>query len=303
MPPARRELAIGLSCAVGIVCIWTTFLLTTRFSAKGAFSAWDLMALRFGISGLLMLPLVLRRGLAGLSPWQALVLMATAGPVFSLSAFSALALAPAAHAGVLMPGTLPLWTAILTAVVMHQSLSRRQSISLALVLAGVAMIGWESIAGEAAAAASPLQWLGDVLFMTASFSWAIYTVLARRWGVRPLDAAAVVCVTAGAAYMPVYLLALPITLHLAPAWEIAVQAVLQGVISTIGTLLLFTRAAQALGAPTLTLVTSIVPAFVALLAVPLLGEPLTLAAGLGVALVVLGIAATVGGLRALPAGR
>jgi drug/metabolite transporter (DMT)-like permease len=250
-----------------------------------------------------MLPILLQRGLRGLAWWQVLALAATAGPGFSLAAFTALKFAPAAHAGVLMPGTLPLWTAILSVLVLGARLTSRQAASLALILAGIALIGWDTLGDLASGTAPPAQWIGDLLFMAASFSWAIYTVLARRWSVAPLTAAAIVCVVSGVGYMPIYLLALPVTLLAAPAWEIAVQALLQGIVSTIFTLIMFTRAAQALGAPTLTIFTALVPALVAVLAVPLLGETLSLFAALGAGLVVAGIAATVRGMGAAPAGR
>ena len=52
-------------------------------------------------------------------------------------------------------------------------------------------------------------WPGDLMFVGASACWALYTVLARRWAVSPLDVTVNVAVLAAALYLPVYAVALP----------------------------------------------------------------------------------------------
>jgi drug/metabolite transporter (DMT)-like permease len=79
--------------------------------------------------------------------------------------------------------------------------------------------------------------------------------------------------------------------------ELIFQAVYQGVLATIVTMLTFTRAVAILGAATTMMMTAAVPGIVTLSAAPLLGEfpsPLVLA---GIALVTLGVIATVLTLR------
>lgn len=74
MTPQRREFWIGIGCAAAILSIWTGFILISRFGARTSFNPPDLLALRVGIAGLVMAPLLWRDGFGGLSfyrrsPW------------------------------------------------------------------------------------------------------------------------------------------------------------------------------------------------------------------------------------------
>ena len=87
--------------------------------------------------------------------------------------------APAAHASVLMPGSLPLWTALLAAWVLRDRITPARALGLALIVAGDLLVGGRSLlhafeGGEV--------WKGDLLFMSAAFCWACYSVVARRHG-------------------------------------------------------------------------------------------------------------------------
>jgi drug/metabolite transporter (DMT)-like permease len=290
--PDRRELAIGLACAAVTVAVWTGFLLISRHGLKGTLLPWDLAALRFGVGGLVMLPWLLRFGLAGLSLGQAAVLMLTAGPLFTLIGFTAFAFAPAAHGGALMPGLLPLWTTLLAWLVLGERLGPLRAVCLALIAGGAA-----SLFASGLTEAPPGAWIGDLIFPLAPLSWAVFTVCARRWGVAPLRAAAVVAVGSMLLYLPVYLVALPKGIPATPLAEVVVQGLFQGLVAVVVALVTYTRAVQALGAGPTTMLTAAVPGLVALLAVPLLDEPLTPLAGLGLVLVTLGMLGTVVSLR------
>lgn len=285
--PPRRELLVGLACAAVVVAVWTAFLLVSRAGAVGTLLPYDLAALRFGVAGLVMLPVLLRSGLAGLRLAQALLLVVSAGLGFPLLAYAAFALAPAAHGGVMMTGTLPLWTAILAGLLLGERLGGARLASLALILAGVASLALPLLGG------SPSVLAGDLLFAGASFSWAIYTIAARAWAVPPLPATAIVAVGAALLYLPVYLLFLPKGLAATPAAELVLQGLFQGVVAVIVSLLAFTRAVAALGPAPTTMIAALVPGLGAVLAVPLLGEPLEPWAVAGLVLVSLGMAGSV----------
>ena len=130
----RRELVTGLLCAALVVCCWTSFLLISRHGARGTLTPFDMVALRFGVSGLVMIPFLAHYGLRGLGLRRAGILVLTAGPLFAIFSFIGFAYAPASHAAVLMPGVLPLWAALLAWIVLGQKLSRFQLGCLALIL-------------------------------------------------------------------------------------------------------------------------------------------------------------------------
>jgi drug/metabolite transporter (DMT)-like permease len=281
--PARERL-IGYACGAGIVLIWTGFILTARAGMKGTLGSLDLAALRFTMSGLVMLPFYCLHARKAIPFRRAAVLALTAGLGYANLAYAGFKYAPAAHGGVLLPGALPIWTAILAAVVLHERLNGARLASLAIVLSGIAMIGWHGFSG-----AEPGAWRGDLVFLCASFCWATYTVLVRRWRVPAIPATAAVAVLSAAAFLPVYVVALPSRLAAAPWGEIVFQAVYQGIFAVVIAGILFTRAVGALGAGTTTMITAVIPATAALAAVPLLDEPLSGLAIVGVVAVSAGM--------------
>lgn len=251
----------------------------------------DLVALRFTVAGVAMLPWLLRYGLGGLSWTRILVLSFLAGPCFALAAFYGFVNTPAAHGAALMPGTLPLWTVVLAAIVIGERINATKIIGVVLTIGGIA-----AISGPDFASANLRALAGDLLFPLASFAWAVYTVLARRWGVSPMRAAAVVFVFGAAMWLPIYLTVWGPRVLAAPPMDLLIQGIYQGLISTIVSIVLYMRAVRALGAGPTTLVTAAVPGVVTLAAIPLLGESPTPLTILGIVLVSAGVVATVVGV-------
>ena len=138
--------------------------------------------------------------------------------------------------------------------------------------------------------------LGDLMFPAASLCWATYTVLSRRWGVAPVQSAAIVCVISGLLYVPAYLVVAGDRLLAAPLPDVLAQAVFQGVIATVISIFTYLRAVSALGAGPTSLITAAVPGVVTLVAIPVLGEWPGPATVVGVGLVSAGVVVTVLGL-------
>jgi drug/metabolite transporter (DMT)-like permease len=124
--------------------------------------------------------------------------------------------------------------------------------------------------------------------------WAIYTVVVRRWQVRPSRAIVMVWVLA-LPYLPIYwALDGGARLLAAPRGEVIFQALYQGVGVALVALLLYSRAIRALGAASASFFMPLIPVIGGLLGVPVLGEipiPLQLA---GMAAVTVGIALAAG---------
>lgn len=290
----RRELLVGTACAVATVAIWTGFILISRASAgTRSLLPTDLAALRFGVAAAAALPLLawrlrtrhsLAAAMGGMTPLQTLAVAVLAGLGFSLFAFSAFMFAPVAHAGVLMPGALPFSTAIIAWLVLRERIAGAKAVGLALVFAGIATIAWGSFSGV-----DRRTLIGDALFLSASTCWALFVVLARKWGLRPIEATIALAVGAAALYLPVYALALPKKIALAPLWEVVAQGAYQGLFSVVASTLVYTRMLMAFGPTRATIITAIVPGLAAVLAVPLLGEPLSASAIGGLLLVTVGM--------------
>lgn len=276
---AGRGMALGLLA----VLIWAGYFVASRAAVLGGLSPADLTALRFGVAGLLLLPLAWRhRG--ALTPVQIAVLMCGAGAPYMLISVIGLAYAPAAHGAVLQPGTIPLFSALLATLWLGEPFGRRRVAGLGLSALGVAMVG----AGGLAVAA-PGAWKGHLLFLLGGFCWALYTVAARAWRVDPWAATALVSVWSAILYLPVYLLVFESGLAAAPPTALLFHGLYQGVLTGIVALAAWSTAVGLAGAGRVAALTALVPCLGAVLAVPILDERLGPVEIVGLAIVSLGL--------------
>lgn len=311
--PAR---VVGPVAAVVTVLIWSSFIVIARQSAQHDLTALDMALARIVGASLVLLPLgwwLARRkpataSFGGLSPLPARTTVLVGffgGLLYALLAYAGFFYAPATHAAVLMPGSLPLWTALLAAVVLREHLSPARLTGLALIVFGDLMVGGVSLLQ---AFDGGQVWRGDLLFMTAACCWATYSVLARKFALDPVRATVAITVFAFLAYVPAYLVAVATGLVNSglgevPAREWIFQAAFQGVGSVVVAGMTFTQMIRHYGPVRSTMITALVPALSALGAVWLLDEPLHWNLLLGLGLVTLGIVAGVGGWRRGASGR
>jgi drug/metabolite transporter (DMT)-like permease len=299
-PSQRRTLWIGIGCAVGVLVIWTSFILIARVSAKGHLSPFDIAFVRFAFSGLIALPVVFLRGgwlLEQLAPDPRLALqrgaalVATAGIGYCSFAYSGFFFAPVSHAVVLLPGSLPLYTAVLAALLVGERFRRARLIGLAAIVAGNLLIGGASLLQ---AIGGDDTWKGDVLFVGAAVSWAMYSVLCRRWHLDAVPATCAIAIGCLASYVPLFALGaatglVPTKLTSAPWSEIAFQAIYQGGLSMLLAGVAFTQVVKTFGPVRTTMITAVVPVLATILAWPLLGEAMTPVGGVGLVCVTVGL--------------
>jgi drug/metabolite transporter (DMT)-like permease len=296
---------VGIAAAVITVTIWTAFIVIARASAQRTLTPFDLALARIVGASLVLAPwgwwLVRSRRLGagasslfGLSPLSLRVTAITGtfgGFLYAALAYSGFFYAPAAHASVLMPGSLPLWTTLLAALILHDRITPVRALGLAFILGGDLLVGGASLlhgfeGGEV--------WKGDLLFMTAALCWSVFSVLARRHALDAVRGTIAITVFALLTYVPVYGLLVAsrvITSHLAtaPVGELLFQMLFQGVGSVVISGITFTKMIQHFGPVRSTMITALVPGLSALGAVIFLGEPLYWNLILGLLLVTIGI--------------
>lgn len=302
---------VGIAAAVVTVAIWTGFIVIGRASAGRVLLPLDLGLLRVLGASAVLLPwgwwLAHRpgasRSLLGFSP---LPLRPTVlaglfgGLLYALLCYAGFVFAPAAHASVLLPGSLPLWTALLARALLGERLSAARALGLACIVAGGLLVGGASLLG---AVGGGQAWKGDLLFMGAALCWSVYGVLARHFGLDAVRATIGVTVFTCFTYVPLFALGvasglLPTRLAQAPWAEIAFQALFQGVGSVVISGITFVQMVRAFGPVRSTMITALVPGLSALGAVLLLGEPLGWNLLAGLALVTAGILFGVRAVRA-----
>ncbi|MBM1169956.1 DMT family transporter [Microvirga arabica] len=265
----RRRYLTGALFGLAAVSIWAGWMPVTRLSVTTSLTPYDLAMLRFGTAGLLLLPVLIRHGLAleRLRWWQLLIMIAGAGAPYSLVAASGLSFAPAADAGVLTPGVMPLFVAMLASLVLRERIASQRKAGYGLICVGVL-----AIAGLTAFLPGQQRSLGHLLFLTAAFMWACYTIILRKAALAPLHAASIVAVGSAVGFTPIYLTIHGLHFMQAPIEDIAFQMVFQGIVATILSLYLFGKAITILGASAGAAFGALVPAMAALLAIFILEE-------------------------------
>jgi drug/metabolite transporter (DMT)-like permease len=263
------QFVIGAACAITAVTIWAGWLVMMRLGVTTTLSAPDLTTLRFAVAGPVLLPVVLRRGLAlDRLGWSGFVAVAAGGgaPV-ALVIGAGLRLAPVAHAGALYQGVVPLAVALLAAVAVKERVTVIRKIGLVLVLAGGLTMGGLEVTGLLGS-----KTIGHLLFLTAAGMTACYTVAIRRARIDGLDAAAIAAIVSMLIYLPVYMTLIEHGLFRVAAADLVFQALYQGLLTAAVSLALYGRAIRILGASNAAAFVALGPTMSALIAIPVLGE-------------------------------
>jgi drug/metabolite transporter (DMT)-like permease len=301
---------VGLAAAAVTILIWTSFIVVARLMALKGLTPLDIVLCRIVGASLVLLPwgyFMVRKMRAqgqgeatwlGVSPlpWRTTALVGAAGGVgYAVLAYSAFVYAPAAHGSVLLPGMLPLSTALFSVWLLNEHLSKGRITGLAMIFGGALLVGGVSLFNAAFSADGNSQvWKGDVLFVCASTCWAFYAVTCRKHALGAVPATIAVIVLCAITFLPVYpLLVWAGVLHsklaTAPWSEIVFHTVWQGIGSVVISGITFTKMVQYFGPVRSTMLTAIVPGLSALGAVVFLNEPLHWNLLAGLALVTLGI--------------
>jgi drug/metabolite transporter (DMT)-like permease len=290
--PPISEYVRGAFCGLVAVCIWAAFIVVSRLGVSTSLTPWDVAAIRFTVAGALLFPYVIRKGLAlerlGWIGIGAIILGCGAPMVLLVN--TGLLFAPAAHGGALFPGVMPLMVALLAAAILKEAFTPQKTVGLALIVLGAIGIVW--ITGGAF---GTTQNIGHALFLAAGFVWACYTVAMRRGRLDGLHAAAIAGVGSLVLYLPIYALITDASVLKAPPFDIALQAIVQGVLTAIVALLLYGRMVNLLGATTGAAFVALTPAMTALMGIPILGEWPSAIDWVAIAMISIGVYAVSGG--------
>ncbi|ATA55559.1 EamA family transporter [Variovorax boronicumulans] len=258
---------VGVLFGLASALIWGAFPVVTRFGlTHTALDVYDITCIRYTVSGVMLLPFLVRRGLMGLR-WTSIALM-TAGigaPYMLVVAFG-LGMAPVEQFAVVTPGSMILFSALISAWGLGARLSRRETAGIALIILGVALVGFHNFS---AVRSSPWAYL---IFLLGGLLWAIYTVSSKQFSASALHATAIVSVFSMIIYLPAYLATRGLHLLQAPLGDIGVQAFYQGVMVSTVALFFFSKSVQILGAAVGATFAALVPGAATLLALLVLDE-------------------------------
>jgi drug/metabolite transporter (DMT)-like permease len=282
----------GALYGLAAVSIWSGWIVVARLGLQTSLTPWDIAVLRFGVAGLLLLPYILNKGLAlKRLGWIGLSAIVVGGGAPVLVANAGLQFAPAAHAGALFPGVMPLAVAILATLILHEPFTDAKKIGFVLILLGAFGVTWGT-----GGVTDSRQAIGHALFLGSALAWACYTVAMRRARLDGLHAAGIAAVGALVLYVPVYLFAEGGASLAKAAWgDLALQAFVQGVLTAIASLVFYGRAVSILGASSGAAFAALSPAMTAVMAIPILGEWPTATDWIAIATISVGVYAVSGG--------
>ncbi|HVY00494.1 MAG TPA: DMT family transporter [Pseudorhodoplanes sp.] len=291
MPPAppnvSRNSLIGTLCGVGAAACWAASFVAARYGVQHGFAPADLVLYRFVPPGLVLLPLMVRDGLADLGgiTWPRGILLAVlGGPVQALCAYSGYTLVPLGHGAVIQPACAVLGGLALAAWLLNDRLSRQRLVGAVVMITGLVLF-----AGEAITTIGRHGLAGDLMFVAGGLLWAFFGTALKAWSVSGPRAASAVSVVALFLYTPVHAFLYGYDHILAVSlFDNMVQLLVQGLFAAALPIYLFTRALILLGASRGAVFTALVPCFALVIGAATIGEIPTALQLAGLAVVISG---------------
>ena len=263
---------LGILCGLLTAIIWGVQSVVSRHAMLIDLTPADVTILRFTSAAAVLLPWALRHMRpfpVGSLGWpRAWVMALLIGPLYSLILVGGASFAPALHSSIISPGLIPVFTALLIFLVTGERAGRMRLIGLGIIVLGIGIFSRDALAMTPS---RPDAWIGDLLFVLIAFLWAIFGLLARRWGVSSLEVTAASCLLS-VPLLAIVALALPIHMSRAPFAELLLQALYQGVLVGVVALYLYARSVATLGAARATLFLPLVPVATAAASALLLAE-------------------------------
>lgn len=282
-----KKFQLGLLASFITVCIWASWLVSVKMGVQSAFTSFDLALMRYGVPAVVLLPFLYqsRSQLLSVPVWTLFGIVLGAGVPFFLLSSQGMHYAPVSHAGLLLPGTFPLFVTGIAFFVFKEPLSRPRFVGLLAIMFGVIallIISMWSLKGDV--------WKGDLLFLGASFFWAVYTISLRVAGLPPLAATGLLSVVSLIVLCVIFLVG-DVASGLGSVsvgellWQFIVQAILVGLFAGFS----YGYAINLLGAERTAAMGALTPVLAAIMAIPLLQESVGLAAAFGLCFVCVGV--------------
>jgi drug/metabolite transporter (DMT)-like permease len=287
-PPIKHPIALGVRCGAGSALFWAFGFVAARHGVLIGMSPLVLALHRFIWPGFALLPVVAADGFAnlgGLGWRRGIALTLCGGLPLALWSYFGYVYVPLGHGSIIQPSCAAVGGLILARFILKEALPTRRVAGAVIIVLGLAVIGAEALRTMGSEGL-----LGDLLFVAAGSSFAIFGMLLRLWRLPPMRATAVTSVLS--------LVGLPILYFAydnflaAGFFENLLQALVQGVFAGPAAIYLFTRAVVLLGAGRAAVYPSLVPPFSLLIGFLTLGEAPSISQLIGLAIVIAGFRLT-----------
>jgi len=255
-------------CGAGAALCWALGFVGARHGILIGMSPLVLALHRYVWPGFALIPVVAadRFGKLGGMGWQrGIAITLFAGLPLALWSYFGYVYVPLGHGAIIQPSCAAIGGLVLSRLVIKEPLPTRRVVGALAMVAGLALIGVEALQTIGVPGL-----VGDMLFVAAGSSFAVFGMLARLWRIPSLQAVAVTSVLS--------LAGLPLlwfdyqNFIAAGFFENAVQAVIQGGFAGAAAIYLFTRSVILLGAGRAALFPALVSPFALLIGAVTVGE-------------------------------
>lgn len=285
MTPERKSRLIGYLSLILTVAIWGTWIVFTRQTVTHLLTPVDVAFLRVIAPTIILAPVIWRTGIFARGKIVPLFFCVLGGgSIFVFLAATGTRTSNSADFAALVPGTLPLMVALLSAAIFKEKIDGLRIVGFICATVGVFAITGRGLFMSDSAA----NW-GHALLLFSSFVYALNTVALRRSGLRPIEAAALVSFWSLLLMLPFGLPEIVSVLQVGHIREVMFQAVLQGVLTGLIALIAFNTGVEKLGPSKAAAFVALVPVVATLIAIPVLSERPDLASMIGVAMTSLGV--------------
>jgi drug/metabolite transporter (DMT)-like permease len=276
---------LPLAALITASLFWGTAVSVTKYALRG-FGPITLLAISLIAGTAVLWTMVILRGQCPPRPWRRAVLLGLFEPALAYAGdLLGLARTSAAN-GALLAGLESVFIVLLAAVFLHERITGRITMALALALAGVATLEGTGSFADAG--------LGDLLVLAGVLSAAAYTIVARGMGDEsdPLTVTACQFTTATILILPAVTFVWATHVETAPSHVAArfwFAAIFVGIIGYAASFLLYNYAITRVRAAPASIIVNLIPVFGLASAVFWLGDSLTAARILGAILIGLSV--------------
>lgn len=295
--PAYRVLAQGRQYHLGVMsalvtaCIWASWLISVKMGATSSLTMFDLSIMRYGMPALIFAYFTYQaRAQIRKVPLHILGgISLGAGVPFFYLASQGMHLAPVSHAGLLIPGTFPLFVTGIAVLIYKEPLSSQRFMGLAAIAIGIL-----TLLAESFFTGSGQILKGDLYFLGASFCWALFTVSLRVSGLSPLAATGLLGMVSCGLLMLLFAFGLLDSGVLGATQTldmslIGTQFLIQGVMVGLVTGFSYGFAIRQIGAENTAAIGSLTPVIASVAAYPILAETLSINGVLSMSLICFGV--------------
>ncbi len=277
----------GVFFSIITVLSWAAFNVAAKHAVDAGYAPVDMMFLRYAVPALFLVPFVaLRWKVMATSDvsWSKLALLSLiGGPLFGLMAVSGYTYAPLSHGLMFAPVTVFLTGTALAVIFLGETVTRSKMAGSMVLFLGLALL-----VGLKPDSLGLASLRGDAMFIAAGMLWGTYTFLMRFWQIPILQGTVGVGLFSALLSIPVLFIFDGGGIFAAPVEYLGVQALLQGVVGGLVSIIALMAALRYVSVSFAALLPAMTPVAAALIVLSLWGTVPNASEISGISVIVLG---------------